>query len=134
MLLYNHCSSQICFVSQVGLLFFDFSTVGYTLVEVGELLLRNGANPNDGPILFNVMNNLSNGNQNESLKELIYALIDSGADTNRHEKEKPNLILAVGNRDIDLVKKTLENGANINAQDSDGYTCLHSALRKKIHV
>ena len=112
----------------LGPLFFAFSTVGYTLVAVGELLLRNGANPNDGPILFNVMEKMSNEYQNESLKEFIYALIDSGADTNRHEKETPNLILAVGNMDIDLVKLMLENGANINAQDSDGNTCLHSAL------
>lgn len=65
-----------------------------------------------------------------SQEEILEDIINSGTDIEsvyEADNSSTGLIVATKKNDANMVKKLLELGANINAQDSLGYTSLHYA-------
>ncbi|ARE67259.1 SWPV2-ORF040 [Shearwaterpox virus] len=78
------------------------------------------------------VNRLLTSYSNEIYKHLDITLcnilIECAADINIIDKNnRTPLFYAVKNNDYDMVKLLLKNGANVNLQDSIGYSCLHIA-------
>ncbi|XP_065921776.1 uncharacterized protein [Magallana gigas] len=92
---------------------------------IGKVLLENGANPNQGYILSQV---LSNSRHSDHSKSLIINLLDHGANPDLYRGQRPNIIQAVKNTDKDVVVQLVEKGVNVNAVDGEKNTCLHWAL------
>ena len=113
------------------LLAFDHNNYEYV-----KLLLKYGANPNqqmnDGFGSTLLHSACLNGKLS-----LTKILLEHGADVNALDnlKQTPiNLAIIEGNFDeqkIEVIKELLQNGANVNLKDSDGYITLHSAAFHK---
>ena len=59
-------------------------------------------------------------------------LISKGADINKKILDgNSHLIFYISNKDINLLKKIIDSGANINFQDRIGRTALMNAIEKK---
>lgn len=93
--------------------------------DIGKVLLENGANPNQGYILCQVLSNSRHGDHSKSL---IKNLLDYGANPDLYKGQRPNIIQAVKNTDKEVVLQLLEKGVNVNAMDGEKNTCLHWAI------
>lgn len=92
---------------------------------IGKVLLENGANPNQGCILSQVLSNSRHGDHSKSL---IKDLLDYGANPDLYKGQRPNIIQAVKNTDTEVVVQLVVKGVNVNAVDGEKNTCLHWAL------
>lgn len=93
--------------------------------DIGKVLLENGANPNQGCNLSQILNN---SRHNDHSKYLIKTLLDYGANPNLYKGQRPNIIQAVKNTGTEIVVQLLEKGVNVNAMDEEKNTCLHWAI------
>lgn len=93
--------------------------------DIGKVLLENGANPNQGCNLSQILNN---SRHNDHSKYLIKTLLDYGANPNLYNGQRPNIIQAVKNTGTEVVVQLLEKGVNVNAMDEGKNTCLHWAI------
>lgn len=95
-------------------------------MDLCVFLLENGANPNEGCILSKVLKH-SLTYSYDKVHYLIEKCLICGANLDVYDNT-PNLMLAIASKDINLMKKMIEGGANVNAQDTEGNTSLHFAL------
>lgn len=95
-------------------------------MDLCVFLLENGANPNQGCILSKVLKH-SLTYSYDKVHYLIEKCLICGANLDVYDNT-PNLMLAIASKDINLMKKMIEGGANVNAQDTEGNTSLHFAL------
>ncbi len=65
----------------------------------------------------------------EEAVEIARLLLDAGADIEQGSPNRTPLSLACENGHPELVSLLLQRGANANAADEDGWTCLHLACR-----
>lgn len=97
---------------------------------IARLLLNAKANPNLGTYVTHTAleTAIINGDS-----ELVSMLIKAGVDVNRKREDslRTPLMLAIKNNDGKISMQLIEAGADINAQDSDGNTALHWALKKQ---
>lgn len=91
---------------------------------IGKLLLENGANPNQGCILSQILSN----SRPDHCKSLMKDLLDYGANPDLFIGQRPNIIQAVKNTDKEVVLQLFEKGVNVNAMDGEKNTCLHWAI------
>ncbi len=70
--------------------------------------------------------------------EIIETLLESGADINKLNNEKENILFFVDSQCSDeILKKVIKKGVNLNQKSSKGYTPLHKAVfanRSEKHV
>lgn len=65
--------------------------------------------------------------------QIIKSLIDAGADVSKIKKDSNNyFILALQEKNIELIKLLLENGANINSVSNDGTSILNFMITSDI--
>lgn len=82
---------------------------------IGKLLLENGANPNQGCILSQILSD----SRPDHCKSLMKDLLDYGANPDLFIGQRPNIIQAVKNTDKEVVLQLLEKGVNVNAMDGE---------------
>lgn len=103
-----------------------------THVEIGNILLKHGANPNIGCCLQNLLQNYRIYDNKTSSVSFVASLLEKGADPNRRKIKGSNLIDSVQKTNVFFVEELIKNGANINFCDDMKGTALHYAcnLRK----
>lgn len=100
--------------------------------EVAALLIKNGANAKavdkDGNNVAYYWFNSFRPNNADDFSSKLTLLKTAGVDVKATQQNGNTLLhLAVDKDDISLVKKAVELGANVNAQDEDGNSALHKA-------
>ena len=107
-------------------------------IEIAELLLQNGADPNikNSNNLTPLMN-LCLSTYWDGQFELAQLLLRYGSDVNCVASDAFNngtaLMFATSSANIDLVQLLIENGALIDAFDSDGSTALRYAVNQNLY-
>lgn len=103
-------------------------------LEIVDLLLKNGANPN-------ALRHSEKGRRtvlSQACKgvsaEVVSALVEAGADVHKTSRfaddDEPPIQTAVRHSNVDVVRVLLKHGANVNYQTSEGFTALHKAARR----
>lgn len=95
--------------------------------EIGNILLKNGADPKIGYCLQNLLGNNQFFKNETSLLSFLPPLMEKGADPNRRNIKGSNLIDSVERRNIFFVEELIKYGANINYCDNMKKTALHYA-------
>jgi len=91
-------------------------------MEAVQVLLRNGANPNDiGDIGSGASSLLAIGASMEN-DEFFYALLNAGADPNGVDGTDPPIFLAMLGEHWDRMTALINKGADLNRTDSSGAT------------
>lgn len=98
-----------------------------TNVEIGNILLKSGADPRQGCCLQNLLKSLRINGDKSCLLSLIFSLLQKGADPNRRRIEGSNIIDCVKNGNILLVEEFIKYGADVNGCDDIKNTALHYA-------
>ncbi|CAC5402824.1 unnamed protein product [Mytilus coruscus] len=98
-----------------------------TNIEIGNILLKNGADPKMGFCLQNVLQSVRINENKTCLVSLIPALLQKGADPNRRKIKGSNIIDSVQYGNILLVEELIKYGADVNLSDDTKKTALHYA-------
>lgn len=102
---------------------------GYS-TEIIELLLRNGANPNQADKIGNTALHIAVYEQDENIAKL---LLNNGADTALKDlKGNTPLHIAAEESNARLAQLLIESEANVNSQNTEGNTPLHVAIQSTI--
>lgn len=109
---------------------FGLTALGYAAakghLEIIELLLRTGANPNTSGEVTTLQSGVLGG------LEAVRLLIQAGADVNRADKYgETALMSAAALGKLDIVKELLKNGADPKLKDKKGDTALQQAQRNQ---
>lgn len=109
---------------------FGLTALGYAAskghLEIMELLLKAGANPNTSGEVTTLQSGVLGG------LETVLLLIQAGADVNRIDKYGETALMsaaAIGK--LDIVKELVQNGADPKLEDKRGNTALKRAQRNK---
>lgn len=107
--------------------YIDIVLVTGTTVEIGNILLKNGADPKIGFCLQNVLQNSRSFINKASSISFMSSLLKKGADPNRRKIKGSNLIDSIQKGNVMLVEEFIKYGANINYCDETKKTALHYA-------